>query len=334
VVALFGGGTVPVVSAAAVRKQIESGATDPVYLLLGEDDVEKSALAHEFEELVEEGLRAFNVEPIHCNDVATGDKLSSAVSSLMAAARTLPMMAPRRVVIVFQADALLVPKRESEAATRALEELESFVQHPEQQTTVVFVAGSIDRRGRMFKQLQKHATLVECGVIESQADAERWVRNRVAAAGAQIEPAAARLLAERGGADVKRLRNDVDRLLLYALGQKTITLDDARQMAGPAALQDDWAMTNAIEAGDAPTALRQLALMLDAGAPPEKVLGQLGWLVRSKFPMMAPRVLRPSIDAVFRTDLDLKRSAGNPRVLLERLVVELCTGRQRPAARL
>ena len=83
-------------------------------------------------------------------------------------------------------------------------------------------------------------------------------------------------------------------------------------------------MTNAIEAGDGATALRQLALILDAGAPPEKVLGQLGWLVRTKFPMIAPGGLRPAIEALFRTDLDLKRSAGDPRVLLERLVVELC----------
>ena len=104
----------------------------------------------------------------------------------------------------------------------------------------------------MYKLLAKHATLVECGAIEDQADAERWVRNRVAAAGVEIEPAGARLLAERAGPDVKRLRGDVDRLLLYALGQKRITLDDVREVAGPAALQDDWAMTNAIEAGRAP----------------------------------------------------------------------------------
>ena len=56
---------------------------------------------------------------------------------------------------------------------------------------------------------------------------------------------------------MKRLRGDVDRLLLYALGQKTITLDDVRQMVGPAALQDDWAMTNAIESGQ--TAARRCA---------------------------------------------------------------------------
>jgi DNA polymerase III delta subunit len=161
-------------------------------------------------------------------------------------------------------------------------------------------------------------------VIADRADAERWIRNRVAAGGADIASPAARLLADRGGTDLARLRNDVDRLMLYALGQKTITLDDVKALVGPAVLQDDWAMTNAIEAGDAAGALRQLALMLDAGAPAEKVLGQLAWLVRSKFPQIAPGRIQPAVDAVFRTDLDLKRSAGEPRVLLERLVVELC----------
>jgi DNA polymerase III delta subunit len=155
------------------------------------------------------------------------------------------------------------------------------------------------------------------------------VRNRAAAGGAQIDAGAARLLAERCGTDVKRLRNDVERLLLYTLGQKTIGIEDVRDIAGPAALQDDWAMTNAIEAADAAAALRQLALMMEAGTPSEKILGQLGWLVRAKFPALAPATLTSSIEAVFRTDLDLKRSAGDPRVLLERLIVELCTGRRR-----
>jgi len=318
----------PTLTPAAVRKQIKSGNTEPLYLLLGEDDVEKSALAAEFAEIVDEGLRAFNVERIHAGDMTSGDKLADGVAELVTAVRTMPMMVPRRVVIVTQAEMLLVPKRESEAATRALDDLEAFLKQPEPQTTLVFVAGAIDKRSRMYKLLTKQAMVVECGAIEDQADAERWVRNRIAAAGIEIEPAAARRLAERAGPDVKRLRGEVDRLLLYAMGQPRITLDDVREVAGPAALQDDWAMTNAIEAGQAADALRQLALMLEAGAPPEKVLGQLGWLVRTKFPNLAPEQLSSSVQDVFRTDLALKRSAGDPRVLLERLVVELC-GRKR-----
>src|SRR5205809_4946257 len=126
----------PTLTAAAVRKQIASGAPDPIYLVEGEDEVEKSALAAEFAELVEEGLRAFNVERIHAGDWTTGDRLADGVASIVAAARTLPMMVPRRLVTVLQAETLLAPKRESDAATRALEQLEALFKEPEAQTTL------------------------------------------------------------------------------------------------------------------------------------------------------------------------------------------------------
>src|SRR5882762_9297398 len=114
---------------AAVRRQIASGTPDAIYLLQGEDEVEKSplaaaftalvdeglrafnveridegemttgephdeveksALAAEFAALVDEGLRAFNVERIHVGDLTTGDRLEDGVASIVVAARTLP----------------------------------------------------------------------------------------------------------------------------------------------------------------------------------------------------------------------------------------------------
>ena len=209
----------PAATPAAVRKHIASGRPELVYLLQGEDDVEKSALAGEFAGLVEEGLRAFNLERIHAGEMTSGDKIAAGVGSMLAAARTLPMMSAWRIVVVPQAEALLAPKRESEAAGRALSELETYLQAPERQTVMVFVGSSLDKRSRAYKLMTKYATVVECGAIEDQADAERWIRTRVAAAGVDIDPAAARLVATRGGLDVKRLRGDVERLLLYTLGQ-------------------------------------------------------------------------------------------------------------------
>jgi hypothetical protein len=38
------------------------------------------------------------------------------VDDLVDAAATLPMMAPRRVVLILEAEKLLIPKRESKAA--------------------------------------------------------------------------------------------------------------------------------------------------------------------------------------------------------------------------
>ena len=54
------------------------------------------------------------------------------------------------------------------------------------------------------------------------------------------------------------------------------------------------------------------------------LLGQLAWVARSR---LDPARTGPAIDAVFRTDRALKQSGGDPRVLLERLVAELCRGR-------
>jgi DNA polymerase-3 subunit delta len=320
---------VAVVAPSAVRKQIATGRPDPIYLLQGEDEVEMAALAGEFAELVDEGLRAFNVERIHAGDWTSGDRLVDGVATVLMAARTLPMMTPRRVVIVTHAEPLFAPKRESEAATRAHEALESLLESPEPHTTLVFVAGTLDKRSRIVKLIGRHATVVDCGVLEDRQDAERWVRARIRAAGVEIDPKAAMLLAARAGPNVRRLRNDVDRLLLYTLGAPRISETDVRDIAGAAELQDDWAMTAAIEAGDTAEALRQLALMLDAGAPPEMIVGQLGWVVRAKFPALGGTDLPAAVEALFRTDLDLKRSAGDPRVLLERLVVELSTRRRR-----
>jgi DNA polymerase III delta subunit len=62
-------------------------------------------------------------------------------------------------------------------------------------------------------------------------------------------------------------------------------------------------------------------MKLEAGEVPVMILGQIGHFVRAK---MAPQKVKTALDAVYRTDLALKTSRGDARVLLERLVVELC----------
>ena len=86
---------------------------------------------------------------------------------------------------------------------------------------------------------------------------------------------------------------------------------------------------NAVEQGDAREALRQIRVVTDAGEAPFMTLGQIGWWVRNKLPQMgSPDRVRAAVDAVFRTDLAMKSSGGEPRILLERLVVELVRPRQ------
>jgi DNA polymerase-3 subunit delta len=303
----------PAVSQADARKHIASGKVAPIYVLLGADEAAKIALAGEFLELVEADLHAFNVDRLYGGET-TG-------AQVVDAARTLPMMVPRRVVLLLHAERLLNPKKESEATAKDLETLEAYVKAPVDTCCLVLVAEAVDKRRSLTKQLLSKGTVVDCTGPADAVEAAKWIKDRVAQEGMTIDARAARLVADRVGPDVSRLRADVERLVLYAVGHKAITEADVKEIVAPATSQDDWGVTRAIERGSAGDALRELGLMMDNGAVPYMILGQLAWFVRTKVP--APKV-SSAVEAVFRTDLAIKTSAGDPRVLLERLVVELC----------
>ncbi len=259
-------------------------------------------------------------------------------AAIIDSARTLPWLARQRIILVLQAERLLAPPRESEASTRDLETLEQYLAAPQPHAALVLVAGTLDMRRRIVKLLLKCATVIECSG-PGGGDPKAWIRNYVAEQGARIDAGAVRLLADRAGHDVVRLRGDLDRLFLYVAGERTITAVDVEEVAQEATLKDPWAIARAIESGSPGEALRELSLILASGDPPLKVLGQLAWVVRAgtlrgNFPSAQTRA---AVEALFRTDLEMKMSAGDPRVLLERLIVELCgtgraSGRKAPTA--
>jgi DNA polymerase III subunit delta len=327
---------------AELRAAIARRAPAPVYLLVGDDDAEISHLAAEIAALVEDELRPFNVDRLYAGEKGVTP------ASIVESSRLVPMMSDRRVVVVLRGERLLKPKRRGRSAeadsadddepATDLDVLTEYIQRPEPTTTLVIASADVDKSRRIGKALYKSATVVECwGLKPGKGErvdlrqaarmAEQMVRKAVGEAGQQIEPAAARLIAERAGADIVRLRGDLERLLLYAAGRPKIKLADAREVVSAETSQDDWAVTNAIQQGNTAEALRQIGLALDGGGVPYQILGQLGWFVRERLSASDPRRVPAAVDALFRTDLDLKSSAaGDPRVLLERLVVELCGG--------
>ena len=332
----------PIVPPSTLRKQLVASQADPVYLIVGDDEAEMAKLAAEINALVEDELRAFNAERFYAGEKGVTP------SAVVEAARILPMMADRRVVTVMRAEKMLKPRRRGKGAQAEAEDdadaeapteldvLEAYVRNPVPQTTLVMVAADVDRTRKLYKTLLKQGTIVECWGLKGSRDArvdlrevartaEQLVRQAVAGAGQQIDPAAARLIAERAGTDIARLRGDVERLLLYASGAAKIGIDDARQVVSAETAQDDWAVTNAIQRRDAAEGLRQVALALESGGVSYQILGQLAWFVRERMITSDPRRVPAAIEALFRTDLELKNS-GDARVLLERLVVDLCRG--------
>jgi DNA polymerase III delta subunit len=168
---------------------------------------------------------------------------------------------------------------------------------------------------REFDGLASDATVVSCepdlGGLESLA-AEHNVR---------FDRGALDVLTERSAGDPARMRADAERVMLYAAGARTITRADVEQVVGRPSAAGGRQLWSAVAGGQTAVALRELELELAEGAVPYMLLGLLRSVVERK--ILGPGV-PAALDALLRTDLSLKTSGGDPRVLLERLVVELC----------
>jgi DNA polymerase III subunit delta len=266
-------------------------------------------------------------------------------------ARTPSFLGDRRVIVVTRAEKWFSGKRKASDEAGSDDDddaggadlLEAYFERPEPASTVVFVAADVNRTFRVVKALMKQAVIVECwGLKDEKAPrgpatemlnrAGRLAAGLFKRAGMTIDRSALEPLLAHAGSDIAILRGDVERLILYCHGRKTVTLDDVDTVVSGTALLNAWGVVNAIERGDAREALRQIRVVTDAGEAPYMTLGQIGWWVRNKLPQMgSPDRVRAAVDAVFRTDLAMKSSGGEPRILLERLVVELCT-RARPGS--
>jgi len=328
---------VPPITPDALRIQLASGQVSPIYVVLGDDDEGKAEVLEALTGLVDEGLRPFNVDHFDGIGATNADGREQLTAALLGAARTLPMMAERRVVVVRRADNLLFPKGQKDKdekgteaepsagkrrkAAPAGDPLEAFVAAPEPAAVVVFVVSSLPRNRRLGVQLSDQTVVVCASDIQPDA-AQRWVTSQVATGGPPLDAEAIRALVQRSVGDIRRLRAGLERVRLYGLGQVRVTAQDVRE-AVPAVpeAEENFGVSNAIAEGDAATALKQLGLALDAGAVPVMVMGQ----VRSAAERLPSARLSAALEAVLRTDLALKGyGSATPRLLLERLVVELC----------
>ena len=321
---------------AEVRKQIKSGTTGPLYLLEGDDLQSRHDLSLEFAALVDEGLHAFNVESLYANESSNAAGRDALIGNILSRARTLPMMSPRRVVVVLEAERLLSPKRgkdeddqpdlglgtKKKRGSTPLEELEAYFEKPEPMTTLVFVAGGLDGNRRLVKLLRKHADCVDCGSLASAQEAAAWIRKRLEKDELSIDTKALALLIETTGLSLGRIRPEIEKLVLYASGESIITPNHVRDLVLPQnELGDHFALMDAIRDGHAAKALKEISALLDAGIQPPMILGQ----IRAAAIRLRPETrVKNGLDLIFRTDLAMKSSAGVPQYLLECLVVEIC----------
>lgn len=245
------------------------------------------------------------------------DSLSAAqasVDAVLSAARQLPMLAPRRFLLVRGVDkwdgerAEKKAKKGDDDAKKArqktpLELLAEYAETPSPSTVLVLVFDKLDKRKRLYTLSRDRGFLIDCAPPK-RAEIPGWVRERVKGRGNSIGRGEAELLAEMLGTDLSALGDAVERLCLYVGEGKPIDEAAIAECVVRLPTGTVWELVGAVGKQDAGRALEVLGDVYD---PDDKfkLLGVLGWATRQlvKFDRAKKQGL---------SDADAAKAAGAP----------------------
>ncbi len=268
---------------------------------------------------------------------------------VLAAARTLPVLAPRRLILVRG----LVDRR----AQRFLEELlPAYLESPVPSTCLLLEAERIDRRQRWVKRVAEVGQLRVLEAPRRPAELRVWITEQLRARGKSAGSGAAAALADAIGPDLDRLGSEVEKLCLFVGERARVTADDVARITGQTRVLALYELTDAVGDCRRGDALRMLGRLLDQGEAPLALVAALASHLRrllraagcrplnartvqeqlAVHPFAAERLVQQlrSFDAPrLRAALGVLRSADGalkgavplpPRTALEQAVLAIC----------
>jgi DNA polymerase-3 subunit delta len=248
-------------------KELRGGRIRGAYLLAGAEAlVRDDALAALGSAVLAGAPREFDSDRL--------DGETATAGGLVDALHTLPVLAPRRLVILREPEA-------RKAAARALvEAIPDLVQELGAQSgprgaVLVVCAAQVDRRAAWVKAFREPAALVECEAPTRAPELVGFVRAEAKRQGVALGPGAAELLAERVGPQLLWLRHELEKASLLAGPGEPVTRAHVAALTSDVAEEPIWDLTDAIGEGRSADALLVLHKLLAGGAPPIVVLGSL-----------------------------------------------------------
>jgi DNA polymerase-3 subunit delta len=236
---------------------------EPVYILLGDQDLLRDLAARKLQKaVVGENPSPFSFERFD------GEIEGKDASRIVMAANTLPLLGGRRLVLVKRASALL----EGDPS------LQVYLESPNPATVLVLdVEKKPDARRKGMKDLEKKVAIVACDAPKPW-ELEDWVDEEARARGLKLGRDEIRYLVTETGSDLRRLSNELEKLSLYASGDR-LDLETVAEVLGRGRAQSVFNFIDAVAMGDGGSALRQLGRLLEEGEAPLRVLALLDRLV-------------------------------------------------------
>lgn len=332
-----------------MARAAQAGELRPFYLLVGEEQFLMRAAVS----TLRDATLAGGIEGLNYDQLDAGE---ASVEAALSIAKTLPMMAPRRFLLVRQLERW-DGKESKQKGVSALDRLAEYANAPSESTVFVATATKLDKRRRLFTLAKKQGFLVTCDPLGAQ-ELPRWVRERAKALAHAISADVAALLSELCGPELSQVNDALERLSLYVGANNPITEEAVAECVVRVRATTVWELVGAVgerNAGRALGALEQVYEPQDRGL---RLIGVLAWQTRqllkfesavrqghsveeaAKFagapPFKArelarqvkqiPRAhLESWLPALARVDLELKGGSQRPpKAILEHALIELC----------
>ncbi|HTW49140.1 MAG TPA: DNA polymerase III subunit delta [Acidobacteriaceae bacterium] len=339
----------------------------PAYILIGDDvflyeRCRKAVLAA----LVPPEMRDFCLSDLDLAEIT--------IFEILDRAQTPSLMAPFQVLFIRNLKNLYTrgAKKEEFAA------LDAYFRSPNPQALVLFVADHIripsDPRRMDMQDKDRYERIREtlgdaCGLVElarvDESDALKWIAAEAQRREVQVDPDAARELADALGADMMLIASELEKLVLYVGPKKRVTLGDVETMVLAAKQRSLYELTDAISSKDRARAVallhgllnasdggedaaighlymlartfRQMLVILEKNVRDSRAIWQALWQGFRMPPFAAEDVIRQArryksrrdltraLRLIARADLELRSQPPDKRLVLERLVLDLAS---------
>jgi len=325
-------------------RQLDKHELLPVYALIGSESVLVGEAVAEVRTRTLTRAADFNRHEFGARETD--------IERVIEAAGTMPMMAPKRFVHLYDLHHL---KQKDQP------HLVAYLERPSPHTVLCLSGEKLDQRTKLAQALNAQAALF---VFEPprQQEMPAWIERRAKKRGFVITRDAAQLLADLIGVEVGNVDRALEKLSLYAGDGQAISAEDVEATVAPTRVHSIFELTDAIGARDLGRAslllrnalgggesglpvlamitrqfrqILQVKALLERDTAPRDIAAELGirpFLIDSLVAQARryeERELYRALDASLRADIRLKSSGLDAGVALDRLLVEAMGAPQR-----
>jgi len=242
--------------------------TDRIYVIAGKDESLVGAKCQELVDgLLDPQQRMTALLSVNGDDAQISDILDEL--------RTLPFLADKRVVVVKGADGFISAHRDT---------FEKYFEKPAPTGTLILTVSTWAANTNLAKMLPKVGSLIKLEAPKRWELPGMLVQHAAEKYNVKLSRDAAEALVELVGEEPAMLFNEIDKLTLFARGEKTITLQHVESLIGYHRIYDAFEVLDAVTAGDTPQAIKRLRNMFEEDKDAEySAVGAFAFHVRRMF---------------------------------------------------